>query len=90
LARYFVQRRGEAQRTGRVVRRVKDLFAETATELERGKNPQRSRDWLEGTLRTLKNDQIIADWSYVEAIDHLPRYKWLEPWLDYHVAVSLA
>jgi hypothetical protein len=90
LARYFVQRRREAERTGRVVRRVKDLFAETATELKRGKNPQRLRDWLEGTLRTLKNDRIIADWSYVEPIDNLPRYKWLEPWLEYHIAVSFA
>jgi hypothetical protein len=88
LARYFVQRRGEAQRTGRVVRRVRDLFAETATEIDRGKNPQRSRDWLEGTLRMLKKDHIIADWSYVEPVDNLPRYKWLEPWLEYHVAVS--
>jgi len=90
LARYFVQRRGEAQRNGRIVRRVRDLFAETATEIDRGKNPQRSRDWLEGTLQSLKKDQIIADWSYVEPIDNLPRYKWLEPWLEYHVAVHFA
>jgi hypothetical protein len=90
LARYFVQRRGEAKRTGRIVRRVRDLFVETATEIDRGKNPQRSRDWLEGTLGTLKKDRIIAEWSYVESIDNLPRYKWLEPWLEYHVAVSFA
>jgi hypothetical protein len=88
LARYFVQRRGEAERKGRIVRRVRDLYAETATEIDRGKNPQRSRDWLESTLRTLKKDRIIADWSYVELVDSLPRYKWLEPWLEYHVAVS--
>jgi len=88
LARYFVQRRGEAKRTGRIVRRVRDLFVETATEIDRGKNPQRSRDWLEGTLATLKKDKIIGEWSYVEPVDNLPRYKWLEPWLEYHVAVS--
>jgi hypothetical protein len=52
LARYFVQRRGEAKRSGRIVHRVRDLFVETATEIDRGKNPQRSRDWLEGTLAT--------------------------------------
>jgi hypothetical protein len=90
LARYFVQRRGEAERSGRIVRRVRDLFAETATEIDRGKNPQRSRDWLEVTLRTLKKDHIIADWSYAESVDNLPRYKWLEPWLEYHVVVAFS
>jgi hypothetical protein len=62
---------------------------ETASEIERGKNPQRSRDWIEQSLETLRGDGIIAGWSYVEDVDLLPRYKWLEPWLDYHVAVTL-
>jgi hypothetical protein len=90
LARYFTQRRREGDaHQGRVVRQVRALFLETATEIERGKNPQRSRDWVEQSLETLRRDGIIVAWSYVEEIDLLPRYKWLEPWLEYHVAVTL-
>jgi hypothetical protein len=89
LARYFTQRRRDADERGRIVRRVRNLFLETASEIERGKNPQRSRDWIEQSLETLRGDGIIAGWSYVEDLDLLPRYKWLEPWLDYHVAVTL-
>lgn len=89
LARYFTQRRRDTDNRGRIVRRVRNLFLETATEIDRGKNPQRSRDWIEQSLETLRSDGIIAAWSYVEDVDLLPRYKWLERWLDYHVAVSL-
>ncbi len=89
LARYFTQRRREADASGRIVRRVRNLFVETASEIERGKNPQRLRDWIEQSLETLRRDGIIAAWSYVEDVDLLPRYKWLEPWLEYHVAVTL-
>lgn len=90
LARYFTQRRREANSKGKVIRRVRDLFAETATELERGKNPQRVRDWLENALRTLEKDGIITGWSYVEPLSGLPRYKWFETWLEFHVAVVVA
>jgi len=62
---------------------------ETASEIERGKNPQRSGDWVEASLETLRRDGIIAAWSYVEDVDLLPRYKWLEPSLEYHIAVIL-
>jgi len=89
LARYFTQRRRDADARGTIIRRVRNLFVETASEIERGKNPQRSRDWIEQSLETLQRDGIIAAWSYVEDVDLLPRYKWLEPWLDYHVAVTL-
>jgi len=89
LARYFTQRRRDADAQDRIVRRVRNLFVETASEIERGKNPQRSRDWIEASLDTLRRDGIIAGWSYVEDVDLLPRYKWLEPWLEYHVAVTL-
>ncbi len=89
LARYFTQRRRDADERGRIVRRIRNLFLETASEIDRGKNPQRSRDWIEESLETLRRDGIIAAWSYVEDIDLLPRYKWLEPWLEYHVAVTL-
>ncbi len=89
LARYFTQRRRDADDHGRIIRRVRTLFLETASEIERGKNPQRSRDWVEASLETLRRDGIIAAWSYVEDVDLLPRYKWLEPWLEYHIAVTL-
>jgi len=70
-------------------RRLRTLFLETASEIERGKNPQRSRDWVEASLETLRRDEIIAAWSYVQDVDLLPGYKWLEPWLEYHIAVIL-
>jgi len=63
LARYFTQRRREAEASGRIVRRVRNVFVETASEIERGKNPQRLRDWIEQSLETLRRDGIIAAWS---------------------------
>jgi hypothetical protein len=89
FARYFTQRRHEFNQAGRIVRRVRELFGETATEPDRGKNPQRSRNWLEGALNMLQADRIIMSWAYVESLDSLPRYKWFPLWLELHVAVIL-
>jgi hypothetical protein len=59
--------------------------------LDYGKNPQRLRSWLEDNLAELEREHVIAAWSYhpPEAIEALPRYKWIDAWLDLSVRITL-
>jgi hypothetical protein len=68
----------------------------TVNELLNGANisrpshhPERFRDDYEDAMDRLAADKIIGGWKYI-AETELPRYRWLEQWLRWDVAVTQA
>jgi hypothetical protein len=53
-------------------------------------HPERFRDDFENAMDLLKSDGIIADWAYVREVPDLPRYRWLDIWLTWDVAIRQA
>jgi hypothetical protein len=52
-------------------------------------HPERFRDDFEKAMDLLRTDDVIADWVYVRETE-LPRYRWLDIWLTWDVAIRQA
>lgn len=53
-------------------------------------HPERFRDSFEAALDRLSKDGIIGTWAYLRDEDELPRFKWLETWLSWDIAIRPA
>jgi len=91
LGRYFTQRASEADTKCRIIKPVHEVLQMVRRSTEHGKNPQRLRSWLEDNLEKLVRQHVIDRWEYesATAIESLPRYDWVESWLDLRVVVTL-
>ncbi len=50
-------------------------------------HPERFRDDFENAMDLLKADGIVDDWAYVHEVRDLPRYRWIDIWLTWGVAI---
>jgi hypothetical protein len=91
LGRYFMLLGPEADASKNLIRPIREVLLAVRRTLDYGKNPQRLRSWLEDNLEQLRREQVIAAWSYhpSQAIERLPRYKWIDAWLELSIKVTL-
>jgi hypothetical protein len=91
LGRYFTLLGPEADASKNLIRPIREVLLSVRRSLDYGKNPQRLRSWLEDNLEELRCERVIAAWSYhpSQATEQLPRYKWIDAWLELSVKVTL-
>ena len=86
LARYLAWQWRAGARKGNFVRtyRIRTLGQEIGIDLDRPRNPVRTRERLEQALDRLERDGVIATWQYQEPWNEekLPRKRWFSFWLD--------
>jgi hypothetical protein len=87
LGRYFLQRADDRDQDGRIIRSVDQILMELHRVVDRD-DPKKSRAWLEKTLDGLVAEHIIDSWGYTHH-PKLPRYGWVDQWLDLQIFVKL-
>ena len=86
LGRYLVQRRGELDEQGRLVRPVAAIFTDLLWT-PKAAGPAATRLRLERPLETLTKARIISSWGYVDDLRSLPGKEWLAAWMEARIWV---
>jgi hypothetical protein len=87
LARYFLQRVGEAEE-GILARTVSELCARGGIAIDRN-NPKRTQRRFTQALDRLSVDGAIVQWTYADDPRELPSRGYLDAWLGFRVRVLL-
>ena len=89
LGRYFVHLGDQADHTGRLYRRVADIFADLRRPMEDAQdNPSRVKHRLESQLQALVSSGVILAWAY-DPEPKLPARGWMQDWLGASLVVTL-
>ncbi len=76
-----------------IKRRIRALLDELGLEVNEG-DPAKTRKRFEQAMDRLCSDGIISEWGpqehYTQQVAALPRYRWLERWLDFDIEIFAA
>jgi len=88
LGRYFTfHMRIDPRGNAAITREIGALIEELSLPIN-SRDPERTRQRLEKSLKYLVNDAIIASWNYHAENPKLPSRKWLTTWLRCKIQVS--